>query len=169
MPAPHHNGPRGAQVHGVFVGSVQHAALRLLAATELTAPHLKGVLADGQAYTARELHRKVLEPLRELGLVLAERGTNPPLWAVTHEGAEVARRLGPFGKRAGAADATAAPAQTDDATPATTISAHSRRRLTLGTGDQRPPKLRPGSDDAAKLPSRMGKWLVWPDGSRTAA
>jgi hypothetical protein len=33
-----------------------------------------------------------------------------------------------------------------------------------GTGDLRPPVYRPGSDAAAKLPSRIGNRLHYPDG-----
>jgi hypothetical protein len=33
-----------------------------------------------------------------------------------------------------------------------------------GTGDLRPPVYRPGSDDAAKLPSRIGNRLHYRDG-----
>lgn len=40
----------------------------------------------------------------------------------------------------------------------------SRPGTYLGSGDQRPPVLRPGSSAAGQLPSRMGATLRWPDG-----
>ncbi len=171
MSALHHKA-RQPQIDGVTIGSLQHAVLRLLAATELSAANLKNVLADGQAYTARDLHRKALEPLREMGLILTERNTIAAVWAATAHGAEVARRLGPFGMRHQYAQAAIGPSAVATAAndgPPVAISASSRRRLTLGTGDRLPPKLRPGSADAAALPSRVGRWLQWPDGTRTPA
>ena len=45
----------------------------------------------------------------------------------------------------------------------------SRPRCHLGSGDERPPVLRPGSGDALKLPSRFGSELRWPDGRRAKA
>jgi hypothetical protein len=36
-----------------------------------------------------------------------------------------------------------------------------------GSGDARPPHIRPGARDAAALPSRMGNTLRWPDGRVT--
>lgn len=42
-----------------------------------------------------------------------------------------------------------------------------RSTTVLGNGDARPPVLRPGAMDAARLPSRMGQQLRWPDGRAT--
>lgn len=41
------------------------------------------------------------------------------------------------------------------------------RTLLMGTGDRRPPVLRPGCMRANTLPSRTGRWLRWPDGRVT--
>ena len=43
----------------------------------------------------------------------------------------------------------------------------SRRGLYLGSGDMRPPVMRPGADTLAQRPSRMGNTLRWPDGRIT--
>jgi hypothetical protein len=40
----------------------------------------------------------------------------------------------------------------------------SRRSAYQGTGDKRPMVYRPGSNQAAALPSRVGKRLHYPDG-----
>lgn len=52
--------------------------------------------------------------------------------------------------------------------------AHGTRALTAsrpgahqGSGDARPPVLRPGCQRAQTLPSRVGHYLQWPDGRRT--
>ena len=45
----------------------------------------------------------------------------------------------------------------------------SRPRRGLGTGDARPPVLRPGALDAMQWPSRIGRELVWTDGRRERA
>jgi hypothetical protein len=37
----------------------------------------------------------------------------------------------------------------------------------MGSGDKRPPVLRPGCGHCATLPSRMGQALRWPDGRIT--
>ena len=42
----------------------------------------------------------------------------------------------------------------------------SRPHLRMGSGDSRPPVLRPGSEDAARLPSVRGRWRYWPDGRK---
>lgn len=42
----------------------------------------------------------------------------------------------------------------------------SRPHLRTGTGDARPPVLRAGSEDAARLPSVRGRWRYWPDGRK---
>jgi hypothetical protein len=42
-----------------------------------------------------------------------------------------------------------------------------RGGLHLGSGDVRPPVMRPGADTLAKRPSRMGDTLRWPDGRIT--
>lgn len=34
----------------------------------------------------------------------------------------------------------------------------------MGSGDAKPPVLRPGAERCAELPSRMGNRLHWPDG-----
>lgn len=44
-----------------------------------------------------------------------------------------------------------------------------RRASSMGTGDARPPVLRPGSQDAAALPSRTGWNLRLPNGTTTPA
>lgn len=44
-----------------------------------------------------------------------------------------------------------------------------RPRRALGTGDARPPVLRPGAEQALALPSRMGGVLCWRDGKREVA
>lgn len=36
-----------------------------------------------------------------------------------------------------------------------------------GSGDARPPVVRPGSQHGDMLPSRVGNYLQWPDGRRT--
>lgn len=41
------------------------------------------------------------------------------------------------------------------------------RHLSMGSGDAKPPRLRPGSDVASRLPSRVGDTLRWPDGRVT--
>ena len=40
-----------------------------------------------------------------------------------------------------------------------------RRASSIGSGDARSPVLRPGSTDAAALPSRTGWNLRWPNGT----
>ena len=51
---------------------------------------------------------------------------------------------------------------------------HGREQMTigrpgacLGSGDKRPPVLRPGCGKFGQLPSRMGATLRWPDGRVT--
>ena len=43
----------------------------------------------------------------------------------------------------------------------------SRSCRAMGSGDARPPVMRPGAAVAASLPSRTGKLLRWPDGRVT--
>lgn len=43
----------------------------------------------------------------------------------------------------------------------------SRGIRAMGSGDARPPVMRPGATVAASLPSRTGKLLRWPDGRVT--
>jgi len=47
------------------------------------------------------------------------------------------------------------------------LMTQARSTTTLGSGDARPPTLRPGALDCARLPSRIGNRLHWPDGQRT--
>lgn len=43
------------------------------------------------------------------------------------------------------------------------------RCMLMGSGDKRPPVLRPGSQTCAALLSRVGRTLRWPDGRVTPA
>lgn len=57
-----------------------------------------------------------------------------------------------------------------DADLRTSTNAHlltPSRSSVMGSGDQRPPVLRPGCMMAASLPSRVGRTLRWPDGRVT--
>lgn len=142
--------------HMIRRGSTQHAVLRLLDSCELSCVDTLAVVGENERSDTRMFHRDVLAPLKEQGLLHWDRQANT--WGATDEGSAVARKLGPLDGELLTEKAAAAPLG-----PGLTPQ-YSGRRQYLGIGDMRPPALRPGSEDAARLPSRMGDRLHWPDG-----
>lgn len=47
------------------------------------------------------------------------------------------------------------------------LTSSAQRRMALGTGDMRPPVMRPGSMSSTQHPSRRGERLYYPDGRVT--
>lgn len=156
-----------AHVAKVSKASPQHAVLRLLAAQDLTTHELHRLVPMSKPVHFDRFQVVALDNLRDLGLVLLDRSMRPARWCITDEGLITARKLGPYGDPPAANDAQARSPITGQ--PAAIDVEHQpcRRRLTLGTGDRRPPKLRPGSEVAAVLPSRWGDRLRWADGTIT--
>lgn len=150
----HHPG-----THAIRRGTVQHAVLRVLDVCELSGVDSLAVAGDPERYTARRWGLEVLGPLREAGLLHWDRKTNT--WGATDEGSALARKLGPLNDEMpdAAPDMRVAPAE-----PA---PQHCGPRRYLATNSGRAPVTRPGSEDAATLPSRMGDRLHWPDGRVT--
>lgn len=155
---PHHQ----TNSYGIQRGSVQHKVLRVLEACELSCADSLAVAGDPERFTPRRWNLEVLGPLREAGMLEWERATNT--WGTTEHGSALARRLGPLdGEVVAAGPAPAAKHNGDDSL----LRSCGPRRY-FGLLAQRPPVLRPGSEDAARLPSRMGDRLHWPDGRVTA-
>lgn len=168
----------------VSPGSKQHAALRLLAAADLTAAGLQGLIPDTEGTSSRRFRDSVLAPLVDGVLVKRVGHGNGASWTITEAGADLARELGPFGWRATGgskdeAEPSALPKAGNGARAAGAADAAKAeiqehppcagKRHWMGTGDARKPVRRPGSEDAQRLPSRVGNHLHWPDGRVTPA
>lgn len=158
-----------AHVAKVSKASPQHAVLRLLAAQDLTTHELHRLVPIAKPVPFDRFQIVALDNLRDLGLVVLDRSMRPARWCITDEGLVMARKLGPYGDPPAANDAQARGPITGQPVALDVEHQPCRRRLTLGTGDRRPPMHRPGSEVAAALPSRVGGWLHWPDGRRTPA
>ncbi len=138
---------------------IEHAVLRVLASMECTAIRVHQAIRATWPTSTRADVMHVLARLEAQGLV--DRNDNHQ-WRTTPRGQDTALGLGP---------ATGLLPIHDSAQ----LTAHqllardtpSRPRSSLGTGDMRPPVMRPGADVAARLPSRMGAWRRWPDGRVT--
>lgn len=150
-----------ASTYGIRRGSELHAVLRLLDACELSCSDSLSAAGDTARYTPRRWHLEVLSPLHEMGLLHWDRRSNT--WGTTDDGSSVSRKLGPLGEEKPATAPGSRPS------PAATPLQHCGPRRYAATNTGRPPVPRPGSEDAARLPSRMGDRLHWPDGRITDA
>jgi len=162
--------PGKQPIEEVAAGSLQHAALRILDTCEMTATDLRLMLLLPDGMHHKGFLAQVVFPLQAQGLV--ELDSNATTWGTTDLGAAAAAKLGPFNDSSrlrGFADKEAAQAEpTLDHAPGCR-PLPCRQRLAMGNADKMPPVPRPGSEQATKLPSRMGNRLHWPDGSVTAA
>lgn len=153
----HHTGS-----YNIKRGSVQHRLLRLLDACELSAIDSLSIAGDPEKHTPRRWMLNVLQPLREMSLIDFDRGAQT--WATTELGSELAGRLGPLDDDAPPAKPAREPSQSG----ADGLQRSCGPRRYVGLLCAAAPAMRPGSDDAARLPSRMGDVLYWPDGRQEA-
>lgn len=137
--------------------SVSHSLLRAISATACTAAQAqRAIRADGHD----ETHADVQRALHRLGALQLASVDDTFHWSATAYGMATSQNLGPANVPR---TYTAAPLTQHEILAQQTPSLP---RSSLGTGDLRPPVMRPGSEVALQLPSRNGSERRWPDGRR---
>lgn len=141
------------------LNKLQHAVLRALASVRgSNATALHQALADQFPSTRRPAISEALTQLEDMGLA---RAYDKNEWQTTNGGQAVALGIGPANTRREGGQPTSH--------ELLAMATPSRPRTSMGTGDRRPPVLRPGSEVALQLPSRMGSELRYPGGRTEAA
>ena len=164
---PRHHAPK--HYMGVVRNSLQHIALRVLDSCTASAVSLHAMIPES-GMTPLQFLKAVIIPMQTAGLLHLDRADNT--WGTTDAGSTVARTLGRL-------DGATVVNDFDDRAPADDAPTmeHApgcrplpcRPRLAMGNADRMPPVPRPGSEQATRLPSRMGGRLHWPDGRVTQA
>jgi hypothetical protein len=139
---------------------ISHSILRVISASACTAVHvMRAIRADGHDIP----HSEVLRILHRLSAQMLASDDERDTWSASAYGMAISQGLGPANVPLPTTPSVPTPHEVlAQQTPA-------RPRSSLGTGDLRPPVMRPGADVALKLPSRTGGERRWPDGRREAA
>ncbi len=145
----------------IHLDQCEHEALRLLDALQTTAVRVQQALKAAWPDLSHAQTMAMLARMETLQLVTRN---DKNQWRTTSFGHAVAADLGPSGAVvvAGQGEGPSAHELLARATP-------SRPRSGMGTGDLRAPPMRPGADEAMKLPSLINGHRRWPDGRREAA
>lgn len=184
-------------VHGVRLGSLHHEVLLVLEHSALSCAELAQTLAvmirpSAAPLTPHSMRKRALVPMRDSGLLTHDRDAQT--WHINAPGRTMLRALEDFA--AGVTtdtDAAPTPQQAAGGCPSSAVAASTstssawdgtaardrpwldayatkgQPRRGLGNADRRPPVVRAGADAAARLPSRIGQRLEWPDGRQASA